>query len=112
MNELENDSVFVLKLILIIAGFLMFCYSRIGTYLFFFTGAFGYSLFVHHTQGIPIIRFFVPWAVILSVLFEVFYPILSRHTKPDYVSAKEEFDSARTELHRRRTGEMDNQEIK
>ena len=104
MSDLKKDSVFVLKMILIIGGFLMFCYSKIGTYLLIQTGAIGISLYMHYTQNVPFLRVFITGALIISVLFELFYPILSRHTQSDYLSVKEEFDNAKTELKRRRTG--------
>ena len=104
MNKLKDDSVLVLKLIIIIAGFFMFCYSKIGTYLLVQTGSIGYSLYVHYTYGVPLLKIFITGALILSVLFEIIYPIVSRHTQAEFLGMKEEFDKAKTELKRRRTG--------
>jgi hypothetical protein len=107
MNDIREDSVFVLRLIMIIAGFLMFCYSKIGTYIFVQTGAFGYCLYLHYKQSVPFLKLFITGTLIISVLFEIFYPILARHTQHDYLSVKEEFDNAKSELERRRSGVND-----
>ena len=103
MTDLKNDSVFVLRVVMIIAGFIMFCYSKIGTYILIQIGVIGYCLYEHYTQGLPFLRFFVTWALIISVLFEIIYPILYRYTQFDFLEMKEEFDNAKNELKRRRT---------
>lgn len=102
MNDMKNDSVFVLRLILVIAGIIMFCYSKIGTFLFMQSGALCYGLYLHFSHSEPFLRPFMASALIISAVFEITYPLLSEKTKTEFQSAKEEFDNAKEELRRRK----------
>jgi hypothetical protein len=104
MNDLKNDSNFVVKLTLLVAGFFMFCYSKIGTYILVQIGTLGYCLYWHYTQGIPFVNFFVASALFVSVVFEIFFPVVFDFTQSTYLELKKEYNNAYTELKRRRSG--------
>lgn len=102
MDDLKNDSVFVLKVIVILAGFCMFIYSKTGTYLVLLFGMAGNCGLMYALFGLPFWNHFMVSVLAVSPLFEMVYPRLSRRTEADLRSVTEEYDNARSELSRRK----------
>jgi len=104
MDEYKNDSVFVLKLIMIIAGFFMVFFSKLGYYLLLLTITVIFYIILHYGFNIPFWKHFMNSILISTVLFEICFPRLANFTKSTYLEVKVEYDKAKAELQRRRSG--------
>lgn len=104
MSDLKNDSVLVLKLILIICGFFMVFFSKLGYYLLILLIALGWSILYHIIFKIPFLNHYMLTVIIGTVVFEMVYPRYANFTKTIHLEIKEEYDNAKNELMRRRTG--------
>jgi hypothetical protein len=102
MNDLKDDSVFVLKLTMILGGVFMFCYSKTGTYLWVMIGAIGSSYLMHSIKHADFINQLIFSIIFISILFELAYSIIFRNNKSTFLGFKKEFDDAREELKRRK----------
>ena len=108
MNELKDDSVFVLKMILIICGFFMVFFSKVGYYIIILMFMVGYSCLFHFILNAPFWNQFMLSTIISTILFEIIYPRYANYTKSTYHEVKVEYDKAKAELNRRRSG-IDNE---
>jgi hypothetical protein len=102
MNELKNDSVFVLKVIIILARFFMFFFSKTGTFLTLLITTFISCLIIHYAGNTPFWNLFMIAVVIGAVLFELAYPIVFNHLNPYFLEMKNEYTAATKELERRK----------
>ncbi|MEI7463415.1 MAG: hypothetical protein WCK03_03405 [Candidatus Taylorbacteria bacterium] len=103
MDDLKNDSVFVLKLILIIGGFFMVVFSKFGYYLLLLMSTAGICCLDHYIFKIPFWNHFVYSTIISTVLFEIGFPRFANFTQSTHHEVKEEYDNAKIELKRRKT---------
>lgn len=104
MSDVKDDSVFVLKLTLIIGGFFMVFFSKLGYYLILLMQTVGFYFILHYFFKMP---FWIPFRntiIINSVLFELYYPRFDNFTQSTYLEVREEYDKAKDELKRRRAG--------
>lgn len=105
MSDLKNDSVLVLKLILIICGFFMVFFSKLGYYLLVLLITLGWSTLSHIIFKIPLLNHYMLTVIMGTVVFEIVYPrYYANFTKTIHLEIKEEYDNAKNELMRRRTG--------
>ena len=104
MSDLKNDSVLVLKLILIICGFFMVFFSKLGYYLLILLTTLGWSTLSHVIFKIPFLNHYMLTVIIGTVVFEMVYLRFANFTKTIHLEIKEEYDNAKNELIRRRTG--------
>lgn len=104
MNDLKNDSVFVLKLITIIGGFFMVFFSKLGYYLLILLTTFGFCTLQHIIFKIPFLNHYIMTVILCTVVFEIVYPRFANFTKTTHLEIKEEYDNAKNELMRRRSG--------
>jgi hypothetical protein len=102
MTDLEDDSLFVVRLTLILAGFFMVCFSKTGIYLLFLTCATGECYYMRAAYNNPFVNQFILSTVFITIIFEIIYPIMFRQIKADYYGIKKEFYDARKELKRRK----------
>jgi len=103
MTDLENDSLFVVRLTLILGGLFMFCYSKTGTYLLFLIGAIGSSYFMFSTNQFHFITQLIFSTVFISIVFELVYPVIFKYNQATFLQAKRDFADAREELKRRKS---------
>jgi hypothetical protein len=111
MNDMKDDSVFVLKLTLILGGVFIFCYSKTGTYLWFLIGAVGSSYFMRSVSHIDFVNQLIFSIIIISILFELIYPVIFHCNKTTFFNAKKDFADAREELKRRKDKANINNEL-
>jgi hypothetical protein len=104
MNDLKNDSVFVLRLILIIGGFFMVFFSKPGYYLILLITTAGFCCFHHYIFRTPFWNHYMLTIIISTVVFEIIFPRFANFTQSTHLEAKEEYDNAKNELKRRKTG--------
>jgi len=104
MSDLKNDSLFVLKLILIIGGFFMVFFSKLGYYLLILLTTLGFCTLQHYIFKVPLWNHYMMTVIISTVVFEIVYPRFANITKTAHLEIKEEYDNAKNELMRRRTG--------
>jgi hypothetical protein len=111
MNDLKDDSVFVLRGILILGIILMYCYSKTGTYLWFLIGSIGISFYMHFANRTPLVNQLMYSTIIISIAFELIYPVLFSRNRSTFLKFKKEFDGAREELKRRKNSKNVNKEL-
>lgn len=102
MNDLKDDSVFVLRVILILGVILMFCYSKTGTLVWFLIGATGVSFYTHYAHQTPLVNQLIFSTIFISIVFELIYPILFSRNESTLLGYKKEYHDAREELNRRK----------
>lgn len=102
MNDLKDDSVFVLRVMLILGGFFMFCFSKTGTYLCFLLGATLAIYFTHSIHRTPLLNQLTYSTIFISIAFELIYPVLFRRNKTTFLDIKKDFMDAKEELGRRK----------
>jgi hypothetical protein len=112
MNDLKDDSVFVLRVILILGVFFMFCYSKTGTYLWFLIGAIVVSLYMHYANQTPLVNQLIFSTIFISIAFELIYPFIFHYNKSTFLNAKRDFADAREELKRRKDKAKINDEFR
>ena len=108
MNELKDDSVFVLKMIMIIGGFFMVFFSKVGYYIIILLFTAGFCGLQHFVFKLPFWTLFRNTTILNTLIFELFYPRFENFTQSTYLEAKVEYDKAKAELNRRRSG-IDNE---
>ena len=102
MNDLKDDSVFVLKLTMILGGVFMFCYSKTGTYLWCLIGASVSGYYMHSTNHVHFVNQIIFSIIFISIVFELIYPVVFHYNKSTFFGAKKDFVDAREELKRRK----------
>jgi hypothetical protein len=107
MNELKDASVFVLKMILIIGGFFMVFFSKVGYYIILLGFTAGFSCIQHFFFNLSFWTNFRNTIICNTLLFEIIYPRFANFTKSTSLEVKVEYDKAKAELNRRRS-EIDN----
>ena len=98
MSDLKNDSVLVLKLILIICGFFMVFFSKLGYYLLILLITLGWSIRYHIIFKIPFLNHYMMTVIMGTVTFELVYPRFANFTRTNHLVIKEEYDKAKNEL--------------
>jgi hypothetical protein len=111
MNDLKDDSIFVLKLTMILGGVFMFCYSKTGTYLWFLIGATGSSYLMHSVNHVDFVNQLILSIIFISIVFELIYPVIFHYNKSTFLGAKRDFVDAREELKRRKNRAEVNNEL-
>lgn len=93
-----------MKLILIICVFFMVFFSKLGYYLLILLITLAWSIRYHIIFKIPFLNHYMLTVIIGTVVFEMVYPRFANFTKTIHLEIKEEYDKAKNELMRRRTG--------
>lgn len=102
MTNLEDDSLFVVKLTLILCGLIIFCYSKAGTYFWWLTGAMIWFYYMGPADHFHFVNQFIFSIIFISVIFELIFPIIFHYNESEYLGAKREFSEAREELKQRK----------
>lgn len=104
MSDVKDDSIFVLKLTIIIGGFFMVFFSKIGYFLLILISTAGFCGIQSYIFNTPFWNQYVLTIILSTVIFEIVYPRFANFTKATHYGIKEEYDNAKNELKRRRTG--------
>lgn len=102
MSDVRDDSVFVLKLTMIIGSFFMVFFSKFGYYLIILITTAGFCGFLSYIFKTIFWNQYILTIILSTVVFEIVYPRFANFTKDTHLGIKEEYDNAKNELERRR----------